>query len=86
MNERTHLPGGTENGGTRLRALVGLVLVLIVGIAAGRSWRGTTSSGSQPESQASESTAATTYYCPMHPSYTSDRPGDCPIATCGWFR
>jgi hypothetical protein len=20
-----------------------------------------------------------TYYCPMHPSYTSDRPGDCPI-------
>jgi hypothetical protein len=19
------------------------------------------------------------YYCPMHPSYTSDRPGDCPI-------
>jgi Cu(I)/Ag(I) efflux system membrane fusion protein len=21
----------------------------------------------------------TTYYCPMHPSYTSDRPGDCPI-------
>lgn len=23
--------------------------------------------------------AATKYYCPMHPSYTSDRPGDCPI-------
>ena len=21
------------------------------------------------------------YYCPMHPSYTSDKPGDCPI--CG---
>ena len=20
-----------------------------------------------------------TYYCPMHPTYTSDRPGDCPI-------
>src|SRR3990167_1216444 len=19
------------------------------------------------------------YYCPMHPTYTSDRPGDCPI-------
>src|SRR3989338_554038 len=19
------------------------------------------------------------YYCPMHPGYTSDRPGDCPI-------
>jgi Cu(I)/Ag(I) efflux system membrane fusion protein/cobalt-zinc-cadmium efflux system membrane fusion protein len=22
---------------------------------------------------------ATTYYCPMHPTYTSDKPGDCPI-------
>ena len=22
---------------------------------------------------------AATYYCPMHPTYTSDRPGDCPI-------
>ena len=23
--------------------------------------------------------ARATYYCPMHPTYTSDRPGDCPI-------
>lgn len=23
--------------------------------------------------------AQATYYCPMHPSYTSERPGDCPI-------
>ncbi len=23
--------------------------------------------------------AHVTYYCPMHPTYTSDRPGDCPI-------
>ena len=23
--------------------------------------------------------SATTYYCPMHPSYRSDKPGDCPI-------
>ncbi len=23
--------------------------------------------------------AKPTYYCPMHPTYTSDRPGDCPI-------
>ncbi|MBI3320419.1 MAG: hypothetical protein HYZ89_07545, partial [Candidatus Omnitrophica bacterium] len=21
------------------------------------------------------------YYCPMHPTYTSDRPGDCPICS-----
>jgi hypothetical protein len=25
------------------------------------------------------SEAKATYYCPMHPTYTSDRPGDCPI-------
>ena len=29
----------------------------------------------------SESKAAKKYYCPMHPNYTSDKPGDCPI--CG---
>lgn len=26
-----------------------------------------------------QTTAATKYYCPMHPRYTSDKPGDCPI-------
>ena len=30
-------------------------------------------------STANEPATPTTYYCPMHPSYTSDRPGDCPI-------
>ena len=30
---------------------------------------------------AHEHSAATIYHCPMHPTYTSDRPGDCPI--CG---
>jgi Cu(I)/Ag(I) efflux system membrane fusion protein len=29
----------------------------------------------------SSGTAKEVYYCPMHPSYTSDRPGECPI--CG---
>ncbi|PIR14979.1 MAG: hypothetical protein COV48_16935, partial [Elusimicrobia bacterium CG11_big_fil_rev_8_21_14_0_20_64_6] len=28
-----------------------------------------------------EAHRASVYFCPMHPSYTSDRPGDCPI--CG---
>ncbi len=26
-----------------------------------------------------EEASATRYHCPMHPTYTSDRPGDCPI-------
>ncbi len=31
-----------------------------------------------PEHQPGEKSAQK-YYCPMHPTYTSDRPGDCPI-------
>ncbi len=31
--------------------------------------------------QGTEAKAATRYHCPMHPTYTSDKPGDCPI--CG---
>ena len=33
--------------------------------------------GCQRESAAPAEAA--TYYCPMHPQYTSDRPGDCPV-------
>jgi membrane fusion protein, copper/silver efflux system len=29
--------------------------------------------------KASSGSAKDVYYCPMHPSYTSDKPGDCPI-------
>jgi Cu(I)/Ag(I) efflux system membrane fusion protein len=32
-----------------------------------------------PAADASSTTAARTYYCPMHPNYRSDRPGNCPI-------
>lgn len=44
-----------------------LATLLIGGVALGRL-------GQRP-SQSSEAV----YYCPMHPTYTSDRPGDCPI-------
>ena len=50
--------------------LCAAALVLIVGgvvVLATRSWR--------PTAQH----AVARYYCPMHPAYTSDRPGDCPI-------
>ncbi len=33
--------------------------------------------GAAPSPGGSDS--VTTYYCPMHPTYTSDHPGDCPI-------
>ncbi len=47
--------------------------LLGAGAAAFRHYRG---HGAQAGAQQKE-----IYYCPMHPNYTSDKPGDCPI--CG---
>jgi hypothetical protein len=49
----------------------GLVTLLVVGLVvlATGHWPLTTQRAS----------VKVTYYCPMHPTYTSDRPGDCPI-------
>ncbi len=60
-----------------------LVLVLIAGLAAGA---GATvlllrHPATSPPTAQTETHAHTTYVCPMHPSITSDRPGECPI--CG---
>lgn len=33
------------------------------------------------QQQVSVSSAKTTYYCPMHPDYKSDKPGNCPICS-----
>ncbi len=35
----------------------------------------------RPQGQAAVSQNKVTYRCPMHPTYTSDKPGDCPV--CG---
>ena len=35
----------------------------------------------EPEHEAHSAAPAAKYHCPMHPTYVSDRPGDCPI--CG---
>jgi membrane fusion protein, copper/silver efflux system len=60
-------------------ALVALTLVLVVvAFSAGAWW---TSRGRVVSSAASPVNAAAHYTCPMHPQYTSDHPGDCPI--CG---
>ena len=62
-----------RRGGTlRLAALILpamlIVTALVVGLALGTGC-------------AKEEKAAQRYHCPMHPTYISDRPGDCPI--CG---
>ncbi len=54
----------------------GLSLLALVSIASFVAWR-IGESRSPGSSQGAG--AAKLYHCPMHPSYTSDRPGDCPI-------
>ena len=52
-------------------ALLGLVAVGVPGMACRRSEHASQATG----------TTATRYQCPMHPAYTADKPGACPI--CG---
>ncbi len=54
-------------------ALIVLVAAVLASVAAVR-----VSSRPRHAGHASHA-AADLYYCPMHPTYTSDRPGDCPI-------
>jgi Cu(I)/Ag(I) efflux system membrane fusion protein len=54
-----------------------LVMIAVLALAAAFSW-GKKMVPATPSNQASHKDV---YYCPMHPHYTSDRPGNCPI--CG---
>jgi Cu(I)/Ag(I) efflux system membrane fusion protein len=51
----------------------GLTLLALGSIASFITWR------VQLGRPSSASAHAALYHCPMHPSYTSDKPGDCPI-------
>jgi Cu(I)/Ag(I) efflux system membrane fusion protein len=53
----------------------GLLLLALVSIASFIVWR----VGESRSPAAVRGTGAALHHCPMHPSYTSDRPGDCPI-------
>lgn len=59
---------------TPLRRSLAAVLVVLAAAAAGSACR------VKPGGAAANATPAG-YYCPMHPDYTSEHPGDCPI--CG---
>ena len=51
----------------------GLTLLALGSIASFVAWR------VQSGRPSSASARVALYHCPMHPSYTSDKPGDCPI-------
>src|SRR5215467_9198938 len=60
----------------RIIALIAIAVSVAVGLFAGGTWLAHRSGAAG----ASEH-AVTMYKCPMHPQYSSDHPGDCPI--CG---
>lgn len=52
------------------------IVFLVIGLILGGVSFGIARSFNQSATAGKEKTI---YYCPMHPTYTSDRPGDCPI-------
>ncbi len=69
-------PGARLMNAVRWALFVGLLVIAAGAIA---TYVGIHASGSKPKS--GPSAKAVLYHCPMHPSYTSDRPGECAI--CG---
>jgi len=59
----------------------GLTLLAIVSIASFVAWRVELGRTAGSSAAARRTSNAVLYRCPMHPSYTSDKPGECPI--CG---
>ncbi|HXG32732.1 MAG TPA: efflux RND transporter periplasmic adaptor subunit [Bryobacteraceae bacterium] len=60
--------------------LFGILVLTAAAFVAGYGW-GRWYGPRPPAAEANRTAPASRYYCPMHPSYISDRPGDCPI--CG---
>jgi len=55
-------------------------IILLVALITGGVWYMTKTTGLKATTPI-HSEVKTIYYCPMHPNYTSDKPGQCPI--CG---
>lgn len=67
-------PGAHFMNVVRWALFAGLLVLAAVAI-------GTYVTGRNQDSTGASGAKAARYHCPMHPSYTSDRPGECPI--CG---
>jgi Cu(I)/Ag(I) efflux system membrane fusion protein len=74
-------PGARLMNTVRWVLFAGLTLLAIVSIASFVAWRVDVSRTASSATRAHGKPGAALYRCPMHPSYTSDKPGECPI--CG---
>jgi RND family efflux transporter MFP subunit len=76
MKNELRLKNGAESWGwihlSGLLALLCTGLLIVVVSGCGKD-------GSSHAGHAGTSEKTAKYYCPMHPTYVSDRPGDCPI-------
>jgi len=71
-------PGAAFMNTVRWVLFGGLTLLALVSIASWVAWR---VGESRAPRHAAATSGAVIYRCPMHPNYTSDKPGECPI--CG---
>jgi len=72
---------GFDRGLRRRKIIIGLGVLVAVTGAGFFVWK---SKGSNPATTESASTGQShknTYYCPMHPSYKSDKPDNCPVCS-----
>lgn len=70
-----HAPPGARFMNTvRWVLFGGLTLLALVSLASFIAWR-----VGKDRAPSGAHASAALYHCPMHPSYTSDKPGDCPI-------
>ncbi|MEQ1833674.1 MAG: efflux RND transporter periplasmic adaptor subunit [Candidatus Eisenbacteria bacterium] len=72
-------PGAAFMNTVRWVLFAGLSLLALISIASWVAWQ--VGLHRDPDAARAKHTSATLYRCPMHPNYTSDKAGDCPI--CG---
>src|SRR5262249_42080437 len=79
----THEPPAGAAVMNRVRWLLfaGLTLLAIVSVSSWVAWRVSQSRIAASSARVARQGKAPLYYCPLPPSYTSDKPGECPI--CG---
>lgn len=74
-----HEPRSVARTTGRVRWTIVVLCVCATVVVAAILWRGKLPGAARETSADQASAPSATYYCPMHPTYTSDRPGDCPI-------